>query len=148
MTQRYKNVQYNIRNINYSFLIIKRLSTRVSNTIAIFKDSMRIASRCLLNKSLNTSHNTCYLTTLYLSRLRRLLHDNTYAHHERAFCRLRCRSWNMEWRTVVVIVLIVSLCFFIVPIKVDFDKTEKDAQLFANYIARYNKSYRNDPAKY
>ncbi|XP_018348445.1 PREDICTED: cathepsin O-like [Trachymyrmex septentrionalis] len=54
----------------------------------------------------------------------------------------------MEWRTVVVIVLIVSLCFFIVPIKVDFDKTEKDAELFANYIARYNKSYRNDPAKY
>ncbi|XP_018311145.1 cathepsin O [Mycetomoellerius zeteki] len=54
----------------------------------------------------------------------------------------------MEWRTVVVIVLIVSLCFFIVPIKVDFNKTVKDAELFANYIARYNKSYKNDSAKY
>jgi len=54
----------------------------------------------------------------------------------------------MEWRTVVVIVLVVSLCFFIVPIKVGSDKTVEDAELFANYIARYNKSYRNDPAEY
>ncbi|XP_011684583.1 PREDICTED: cathepsin O-like [Wasmannia auropunctata] len=54
----------------------------------------------------------------------------------------------MEWRTVVMIVLVVSLCFFIVPIKVGPDKTAEDAELFASYVARYNKSYRNDPVEY
>ncbi|XP_011158926.2 cathepsin O [Solenopsis invicta] len=54
----------------------------------------------------------------------------------------------MEWRTVVVIVLVVSLCFFIVPIKVGPDKTVENAELFVNYVARYNKSYRDDPVEY
>lgn len=49
---------------------------------------------------------------------------------------------------MVVIVLVVSLCFFIVPIKVGPDKTGEDAELFANYVARYNKPYRDDPAEY
>ncbi|XP_012522311.1 cathepsin O isoform X2 [Monomorium pharaonis] len=54
----------------------------------------------------------------------------------------------MEWRTVVVIVLVVSLCFFIVPIKVGPDKTAENAELFANYVIRYNKSYKDDPVEY
>ncbi|TGZ46872.1 Cathepsin O [Temnothorax longispinosus] len=55
----------------------------------------------------------------------------------------------MEWRTVVVIVLVVSLCFFIVPIRVGPDKAvEEDAELFAKYVARYNKSYKDEPAEY
>lgn len=54
----------------------------------------------------------------------------------------------MEWRTVAVIVLVVSLCFFIVPIRVGPDKAVEDAELFARYVARHNKSYRNDSAEY
>ncbi|XP_011868079.1 PREDICTED: cathepsin O-like [Vollenhovia emeryi] len=54
----------------------------------------------------------------------------------------------MEWRTVVVIVLVVSLCFFIVPIKVKPDKAVEDAELFAKYVERYNKSYRDNLAEY
>lgn len=54
----------------------------------------------------------------------------------------------MEWRTVVVIVLVVSLCFFMIPIKVEPDKNVENAKLFANYVVQYNKSYRNDSAEY
>ncbi|GAB1863442.1 Cathepsin O [Camponotus japonicus] len=54
----------------------------------------------------------------------------------------------MEWRTVVIIVLVVSLCFFIIPIKVKPDKNVKDAKLFANYVVQYNKFYRNDSTEY
>ncbi|XP_029674629.1 cathepsin O-like isoform X2 [Formica exsecta] len=54
----------------------------------------------------------------------------------------------MEWRTVVVIILVVSLCFFMIPIKVEPDKNIEDAKLFDNYVAQYNKSYKNDSAEY
>ncbi|EZA49885.1 cathepsin O isoform X1 [Ooceraea biroi] len=54
----------------------------------------------------------------------------------------------MEWRTVVTIVLVVSLCFFMVPIRVEPDKNVEDAKLFANYIDRYNKSYKDNPEEY
>ncbi|EFN84119.1 cathepsin O [Harpegnathos saltator] len=54
----------------------------------------------------------------------------------------------MEWRTVVVIVLVVSLCFFMVPIRVGPDKNAEDIKLFVDYVARYNKSYRHDPPEY
>ncbi|EFN62267.1 Cathepsin O [Camponotus floridanus] len=54
----------------------------------------------------------------------------------------------MEWRTVVIIVLVVSLCFFIIPIKVKPNKNVEDAKLFENYIVQYNKSYRNDSTEY
>ncbi|XP_070150783.1 cathepsin O [Polyergus mexicanus] len=54
----------------------------------------------------------------------------------------------MEWRTVVVIILVVSLCFFMIPIKVEPDKNIEDAKLFENYIVQYNKSYKNDSTKY
>lgn len=54
----------------------------------------------------------------------------------------------MEWRTVVIIVLVVSLCFFIIPIKVKPNKNVEDAKLFANYVVQYNKSYRNDSTEY
>lgn len=59
------------------------------------------------------------------------------------------RAWDaMEWRTVVVIVLVVSLCFFMIPIKVEPDKNVEDVKLFANYVDQYNKSYKNDSAEY
>ncbi|XP_032690195.1 cathepsin O-like isoform X1 [Odontomachus brunneus] len=54
----------------------------------------------------------------------------------------------MEWRTVVVIVLVVSLCFFMVPIRVGPDKNAEDTKLFADYVAKYNKSYRHDSSEY
>jgi len=54
----------------------------------------------------------------------------------------------MEWRTVVIIVLVVSLCFFIIPIKVKPDKNVEDTKLFANYVVQYNKFYRNDSTEY
>lgn len=49
---------------------------------------------------------------------------------------------------MVVIVLVVSLCFFMVPIRVGPDKNAEDIKLFADYVARYNKSYRHDPSEY
>jgi hypothetical protein len=51
----------------------------------------------------------------------------------------------MEWRTGVMIVLVVSLCFFMIPIEVEPDRDVEDAKLFTSYIERYNKSYRDDP---
>ncbi|XP_043516352.1 cathepsin O-like [Frieseomelitta varia] len=54
----------------------------------------------------------------------------------------------MEWRTVAFIVLVVSLCFLAIPIKVDPDTSNEDIKLFQNYVARYNKSYRTDPSEY
>ncbi|XP_068970681.1 cathepsin O-like [Bombus flavifrons] len=54
----------------------------------------------------------------------------------------------MEWRTVAVIVLVVSLCFLAIPIRVSPDTSNGDLKLFQNYVMRYNKSYRNDPTEY
>nr|XP_031839997.1 cathepsin O-like isoform X2 [Nomia melanderi]XP_031839998.1 cathepsin O-like isoform X2 [Nomia melanderi] len=54
----------------------------------------------------------------------------------------------MEWKTVVYIVLIVSLCFLAIPIRVDPDHNSEDVKLFETYVARYNKSYRNNPEEY
>ncbi|XP_011646892.2 cathepsin O-like isoform X1 [Pogonomyrmex barbatus] len=80
----------------------------------------------------------------YLCRLTYLTTRTHIANAHSASSRAR----DMEWRTVAVIVLVVSLCFFIVPIKVGPDKTVEDAKLFADYIARYNKTYRNDSTEY
>lgn len=74
------------------------------------------------------------------------MNRRTYREYE---CVLyRVRRDTMEWRTVVVIVLVVSLCFFMIPIKVQPDKNTEDAKLFENYIAQYNKFYKNDSAEY
>ncbi|XP_053975133.1 cathepsin O-like [Hylaeus volcanicus] len=54
----------------------------------------------------------------------------------------------MEWRTVAYTVLIVSLCFLVIPIRVGPDTNTEDIKLFTSYVTRYNKSYRNDPAEY
>nr|XP_012136753.1 PREDICTED: cathepsin O-like isoform X2 [Megachile rotundata] len=54
----------------------------------------------------------------------------------------------MEWRTVALTVLIVSLCFLVIPIRVDPDPSSEDIKLFKNYVTRYNKTYRNDPTEY
>ena len=54
----------------------------------------------------------------------------------------------MEWRTVAFIVLVVSLCFLAIPIRVDPDTSNEDIKLFQNYVTRYNRSYRNDPSEY
>ncbi|XP_020277671.1 cathepsin O-like [Pseudomyrmex gracilis] len=66
----------------------------------------------------------------------------------RECCAYRASHKNMEWRTVVIIVLVVSLCFFIIPIRVGPDKNFEDAKLFAEYVTRYNKSYKNNPVEY
>lgn len=54
----------------------------------------------------------------------------------------------MEWKTVVFIVLVVSLCFLAIRIKVHPDNSNADTKLFENYVTRYNKSYTNDPTEY
>ncbi|KAG7198462.1 hypothetical protein KM043_005844 [Ampulex compressa] len=54
----------------------------------------------------------------------------------------------MEWRTVTLTVLVVSLCFLAIPVRVGPDTTSEDAKLFESYVARYNKSYRHDPPQY
>ncbi|XP_034170904.2 cathepsin O [Osmia lignaria lignaria] len=54
----------------------------------------------------------------------------------------------MEWRTVALTVLVVSLCFFAIPIRVDPDTNNEDIKLFKNYVSRYNKTYRNKPTEY
>ncbi|XP_014612706.1 PREDICTED: cathepsin O-like [Polistes canadensis] len=54
----------------------------------------------------------------------------------------------MEWKTVAVTILIVSLCFFAIPIRVGPDNNGEDMKLFENYVVRYNKSYRNNPTEY
>lgn len=86
------------------------------------------------------------MTTLHLSRLRRL--SAWQRERTSRTCVLRRRARDMEWRTVAVIVLVVSLCFFIVPIRIGPDKAAEDAELFAKYVARYNKSYRDDLTEY
>lgn len=53
----------------------------------------------------------------------------------------------MEWKTIAFTILVVSLCFLAIPIKVDPDNNE-DIKLFQNYVIRYNKSYRNNPSEY
>ncbi|XP_033223721.1 cathepsin O-like [Belonocnema kinseyi] len=54
----------------------------------------------------------------------------------------------MEWKTVVLTVLIVSLCFFAVPIRVGPNTSDQDLKLFKNYVIRFNKSYRHNPEEY
>ncbi|XP_015190710.1 PREDICTED: cathepsin O-like [Polistes dominula] len=54
----------------------------------------------------------------------------------------------MEWKTVAVTILVVSLCFLAIPIRVGPDNNDKDMKLFENYVARYNKSYRKNPTEY
>lgn len=58
-----------------------------------------------------------------------------------------CLILDMEWKTIAFTILVVSLCFLAIPIKVDPDNNE-DIKLFQNYVVRYNKSYRNDPSEY
>ncbi|KAK2584739.1 hypothetical protein KPH14_007070 [Odynerus spinipes] len=54
----------------------------------------------------------------------------------------------MEWKTVAVTILVVSLCFLAIPIRVGPDHSSEDIKLFESYVARYNKSYRGDPTEY
>ncbi|KOC67021.1 Cathepsin O [Habropoda laboriosa] len=54
----------------------------------------------------------------------------------------------MEWRTVALTVLVVSLCFLAIPIRVEPDTNNEDVKLFQNYVTRYNKSYKNNPTEY
>ncbi|XP_006622333.2 cathepsin O-like [Apis dorsata] len=58
-----------------------------------------------------------------------------------------CLTLDMEWKTIAFTILVVSLCFLAIPIKVDPDNNE-DIKLFQNYVVRYNKSYRNNPSEY
>lgn len=54
----------------------------------------------------------------------------------------------MEWRTVAVTILVVTLCFLAIPIRVGPDNNSEDIKLFENYVAKYNKSYKNNPTEY
>nr|XP_033323571.1 cathepsin O-like isoform X1 [Megalopta genalis] len=54
----------------------------------------------------------------------------------------------MEWRTIVLTVLAVSLCFAVIPIRVGPDVSTEDVKLFEDYVTRYNKSYKNEPEEY
>ncbi|CAK9825959.1 Cathepsin O [Anthophora retusa] len=54
----------------------------------------------------------------------------------------------MEWRTVALTVLVVSLCFLAIPIRVEPDTNNEEIKLFQNYVTRYNKSYRNNLTEY
>lgn len=54
----------------------------------------------------------------------------------------------MEWRTVVVTVLVISLGFLAIPIRIAPDTDVQDVRLFESYILRYNKSYRYNPTEY
>ncbi|XP_076237174.1 cathepsin O [Calliopsis andreniformis] len=54
----------------------------------------------------------------------------------------------MEWKTVVFTVLIVSLFFLAIPIRVEPDTSSEDIKLFKSYVERYNKSYKNAPGEY
>ncbi|XP_043252998.1 cathepsin O-like [Colletes gigas] len=54
----------------------------------------------------------------------------------------------MEWRRIALTVLIVGLCFLAIPIRVGPDTNIEDVKLFKNYVVRFNKSYRSDPAEY
>ena len=49
---------------------------------------------------------------------------------------------------MVVTVLIVSLCFFAVPIRVGPSKFDQDLKLFKDYVVQFNKSYRHNPDEY
>ncbi|XP_076176211.1 cathepsin O isoform X2 [Ptiloglossa arizonensis] len=55
---------------------------------------------------------------------------------------------DMEWKTVAFTILIVSLCFLVIPIRVGPDISTEDIKLFKSYVSRYNKSYRNNPVEY
>lgn len=54
----------------------------------------------------------------------------------------------MEWRTVVLTVLGIGLCFLVIPIRVGPTTSVEDVKLFEAYVARYNKSYRHNPTEY
>ncbi|XP_043492580.1 cathepsin O-like [Polistes fuscatus] len=54
----------------------------------------------------------------------------------------------MEWKTVAATILIVSLCFLVIPIRVGPDNNGEDMKLFENYVVRYNKTYRKNPTEY
>lgn len=45
-------------------------------------------------------------------------------------------------------VLVVSLCFLAIPIRVEPDASNEEIKLFQNYVTHYNKSYRNNPTEY
>ena len=56
----------------------------------------------------------------------------------------------MEWRTIVLTTLIVSLLFLAIPIRIDPSNGDstKEAKLFQAYVFEYKKPYRHDPAEY
>ncbi|XP_043481751.1 cathepsin O-like [Leptopilina heterotoma] len=54
----------------------------------------------------------------------------------------------MQWKTVVLTILIVSLCFFAVPIRIGPNTSDQELKLFKSYVVRFNKSYRHNPDEY
>ncbi|XP_015603427.1 cathepsin O-like isoform X2 [Cephus cinctus] len=54
----------------------------------------------------------------------------------------------MEWKTIVIAVLVVSLCFLAIPFKVQPSETKEDVKLFEEYVTKHNKSYRRDVHEY
>lgn len=54
----------------------------------------------------------------------------------------------MEWKTILLTVFVVSLCFLAIPIRVEPDTSLQDAKLFEAYVADYKKPYKSDPAEY
>ncbi|KAI4482939.1 hypothetical protein M0802_013580 [Mischocyttarus mexicanus] len=54
----------------------------------------------------------------------------------------------MEWKTVAITILVVSLCFLAIPIRIGPDDNAEDIKLFKNYVLRYNKSYRSNLTEY
>ncbi|XP_025601722.2 cathepsin O-like [Athalia rosae] len=54
----------------------------------------------------------------------------------------------MEWKTLIGVIGIVSLCFLAIPIKIESPTEIQDLKLFEEYVANFNKSYRHNPAEY
>lgn len=55
----------------------------------------------------------------------------------------------MEWKTVVATIGVVSICFLVIPIKIEpSDSTDNDLKLFETYVDNYKKSYARSPDEY
>uniref|UniRef100_A0A0C9QKQ4 PAPA3 protein n=1 Tax=Fopius arisanus TaxID=64838 RepID=A0A0C9QKQ4_9HYME len=54
----------------------------------------------------------------------------------------------MEWKTVALALLVISLGFLAIPIRVPPDTSTEDVNLFKTYVSYYNKSYRHNPDEY
>ncbi|XP_014216443.1 cathepsin O [Copidosoma floridanum] len=54
----------------------------------------------------------------------------------------------MEWKTIGLAILIISLCFFAIPIRVEPEKNLEDVKLFEAYVKEYKKPYKSNPEEY